>query len=220
MKKGFSKEQIAARAAQEIKDGMYVNMGIGIPNLIPEFLSDKDVIIHSENGLIGMGPMAKPGEEDPDVINAAKQSVTIVPGGSIVSQSDSFAIIRGGHLDMTFLGAFQVSEKGDIANWQVPVGNRIPGVGGAMDLVAGTKRVMVTMVHTSKDGAPKILKECTFPLTGRQCVDIIITDIAFIRVIDNGLLLEEVAPGFTAEEVQQVTEPKLIISENLKEMSV
>ena len=220
MKKGFSKEQIAARAAQEIQDGMYVNMGIGIPNLIPEFLSGKDVIIHSENGLIGMGPLAKSGMEDPDLVNAAKQSVTIVPGGSICSQSDSFLIIRGGHLDMTFLGAFQVSEKGDIANWQIPGGNRIPGVGGAMDLVVATKRVIVTMIHTAKGDSPKILNQCTFPVTGRKCVDMIITDLAVIKVTDRGLLLLETAPGFSAEEIQKVTEPVLIVSDDLKEMRV
>ncbi|MFC2061553.1 3-oxoacid CoA-transferase subunit B [Elusimicrobiota bacterium] len=218
MKEGFSKEQIAARAAREIKDGMYVNLGIGIPNLIPEFLGNKDVIIHSENGLVGMGPLAGSGEEDPDLINAAKQPVTIKPGGAICSQSDSFVIIRGGHLDMTVLGAFQVSEKGDLANWNVPVKGSIPGVGGAMDLVAATKTVVVTMTHCSKNGDPKILKECTYPLTGKKCVDIIITDIACIKVTDEGLLLTEVAPGLTAEDVQEVTDAQLIIDDNIKEM--
>jgi len=217
MKKGFSKRQIAARAAREIEDGMYVNMGIGVPNLIPEFLGDKDVVIHSENGLLGMGPLAHPGTEDPDLVNAAKQAVEILPGGAISSQADSFLMIRGGHLDMTFLGAFQVSARGDIANWHVP-GGRVPGVGGAMDLVCGTKRVMVTMTHTARTGEPKIVTTCTYPLTGRECVDTIFTDLAVIRVTPDGLLLTEVAPGFTADEIQAVTEPPLLVAEDLKEM--
>jgi 3-oxoacid CoA-transferase B subunit len=217
MKKGCDKLQMAARAAREIKDGMYVNMGIGLPNLIPECLAGRDVVIHSENGLLGMGPLAGPGEQDPDLVNAAKQPVTVKPGGSFCSQADSFAMIRGGHLDMTFLGAFQVSEKGDMANWHIP-GSRVPGVGGAMDLVCGTKRVVAMMTHCSKEGEPKIVKECTYPLTGRGCVDTIITDLAVIRVTGAGLVLEEVAPDWTAEEVQAVTEPTLIVSKDLAEM--
>jgi len=217
MKKGCSKRDIAARAAREIEDGMYVNMGIGVPNLIPEFLRGRDVVIHSENGLLGMGPLVKPGDEDPDLVNAAKQAVEVMPGGSFCSQSDSFVMIRGGHLDMTFLGAFQVSEGGDIANWRVP-GGRVPGVGGAMDLVCGTKRVMVTMTHCARDGSPKIVTECTYPLTGKGCVDMIFTDLAVIKVTAEGLLLKEVAPGFTAEEVQAVTGPRLIVADDLKEM--
>ena len=219
MKKGCSKMQMAARAAMEVKDGMYVNMGIGLPNLIPEFLGDRDVMIHSENGLLGMGPLAAPGEEDPDLVNAAKQPVHVVPGGSFCSQSDSFAIIRGGHLDMTFLGAFQVSETGDIANWRVP-GGRVPGVGGAMDLVCGTKQVMVTMTHTTKTGEAKIVKECTYPLTGKGCVDTIFTDLAVIAVTPEGLVLKEVAPGWTAEEVQERTAATLIVADDLKEITV
>jgi len=217
MKKGFSKQQIAARAAQEIKDGMYVNMGIGVPNLIPEFLVGKDVVIQSENGLLGMGPLAQSGEEDPDLVNAAKQACTIVPGGSVCSQADSFVMIRGGHLDMTFLGAFQVSTGGDIANWQVP-GGRVPGVGGAMDLVTGTKRVMVCMTHCARNGDSKIVEECTYPLTGKGCVDTVITDLAVIRVRTEGLVLEEVAPGWTPEEVQEKTAAKLIVADDWKEM--
>ncbi len=220
MKQPLNKMQLAARAAQEIDDGMYVNLGIGIPNLIPEFLGDKDVIIHSENGLLGMGPMATEEERDPDLVNAAKQPVVCLPGSATCSQSDSFAIIRGGHLDMTVLGAFQVAKNGDIANWMVPGGGRVPGVGGAMDLVTGTKRVMVTMTHTARGGAAKILDECTFPLTGKECVSVIVTDLAVIRVTDDGLVLEEVAPGYTAEDIQAVTEAKLIVSESLKEMEV
>ena len=219
MKKGCSKMQMAARAAMEVKDGMYVNMGIGLPNLIPEFLGDRDVMIHSENGLLGMGPLAAPGEEDPDLVNAAKQPVHVDPGGSFCSQSDSFAIIRGGHLDMTFLGAFQVSETGDIANWRVP-GGRVPGVGGAMDLVCGTKQVMVTMTHTTKTGEAKIVKECTYPLTGKGCVDTIFTDLAVIEVTPEGLVLKEVAPGWTAEEVQERTAATLIVADDLKEITV
>jgi 3-oxoacid CoA-transferase subunit B len=217
MKQGCSKEQMAWRAAQEIRDGMYVNMGIGLPNLIPEFLGGRDVVIHSENGLLGMGPLSAPGTEDPDTVNAAKQAVEILPGGAVSSQADSFVMIRGGHLDMTFLGAFQVSEQGDIANWHVP-GGRIPGVGGAMDLVCGTKRVVALMTHTSKEGEVKIVKQCTYPLTGRRCVDMVITDLAVIRVTPAGLVLDEVAPGWTPEEIQAVTEPTLSISPSLREM--
>ncbi|MBU2574499.1 MAG: 3-oxoacid CoA-transferase subunit B [Elusimicrobia bacterium] len=220
MKKGLSKEQLAARAAREVGDGMYVNLGFGIPSLVAEYLAGKDVCLHTENGIIGMGPLAKKGEEDPDVINATKQPVTIVPGGAIVSQSDSFMIIRGGHLDMTFLGAFQVSEKGDLANWKVPGEDTIPGMGGAMDLAVGAKSIVVTMTHTDKDGAPKILRECAFPLTGRRCVSLIVTDLAVIRVSDKGLILEETAPGFTAAEIQKVTGAKLIVSPALKEIAV
>ncbi|MDO8806403.1 MAG: 3-oxoacid CoA-transferase subunit B [Elusimicrobiota bacterium] len=220
MKEGLSKELLAARAAREVRDGMYVNVGFGIPSLVPEYLAGKDIFLHTENGIIGMGPRAKKGAEDPDVINATKQPVTIVPGGSIVSQSDSFMVIRGGHLDMTFLGAFQVSEKGDLANWKVPGEDTIPGMGGAMDLAAGTKCIVVTMTHTDKDGAPKILKECTFPLTGRKCVSLIVTDLAVIRVTDKGLVLEETAPGFTAAEIQKVTGAELIVSPALKEISI
>jgi 3-oxoacid CoA-transferase subunit B len=219
-KRALTKEQIAGRAAREIKDGMYVNLGIGIPNLIPEHLHGVDVVIHSENGLLGMGPLAPSGEEDSDLVNAAKQPVVILPGSAVCSQADSFAIIRGGHLDMTVLGAFQVSEKGDIANWLVPGGNRVPGVGGAMDLVTGTRQVMVTMTHNGPKGEAKIVKECDYPLTGKGCVDLIVTDLAFIRVTNEGLELEEVAPGFTAEEVQERTEARLLVSPNLKEMDV
>lgn len=220
MKKGLSKERLAARAAQEVKDGMYVNLGFGIPGLVAEYLGGRDIFLHTENGIIGMGPRTQKGEEDPDVVNATKQAVTILPGGSIVSQSDSFMIIRGGHLDMTFLGAFQVSENGDLANWKIPGEDTIPGMGGAMDLAAGTKNIVVTMTHTDKDGTPKILKECTFPLTGRRCVGLIVTDLAVMRVTDKGLALEETAPGFTAEEVQKLTAAKLVVSPSLKEIDV
>lgn len=220
MKNGLSKEQLAKRAAEEVKDGMYVNLGFGIPALVAEYLGGKDVVLHTENGIIGMGPKTKKGEEDPDIVNATKQAVTILPGGAIVSQSDSFMIIRGGHLDMTFLGAFQVSEKGDLANWKVPGEDTIPGMGGAMDLAAGTRNMVVTMTHTDKDGTPKIVKECSFALTGQRCVSLIVTDLAVIRVTDKGLVLEEVAPGFTAEEVQKLTAAKLIVSPSLKEIKV
>lgn len=220
MKNGLSKEQLAKRAAEEVKDGMYVNLGFGIPALVAEYLGGKDVVLHTENGIIGMGPKTRKGEEDPDIVNATKQAVTILPGGAIVSQSDSFMIIRGGHLDMTFLGAFQVSEKGDLANWKVPGEDTIPGMGGAMDLAAGTKNMVVTMTHTDKDGTPKIVKECSFALTGQRCVSLIVTDLAVIRVTDKGLVLEEVAPGFTAEEVQKLTAAKLIVSPSLKEIKV
>lgn len=220
MKERLNRHQIAARAAQEITDGMYVNLGIGIPNLIPEYLGQTDVIIHSENGLLGMGPLAGADEQDPDLVNAAKQAVVVAPGGATCSQVDSFAIIRGGHLDMTVLGAFQVSTSGDIANWAVPGGKRVPGVGGAMDLVTGTKQVMVTMTHNNKDGSPKVVDECTYPLTGSRCVKTIVTDLAVIRVTEAGLVLEEVAPGFTAEDVQAATGATLIVSPELKEMDL
>jgi len=217
MKKGLDKKKIAARAARELTDGMYVNLGIGLPNLIPEYLGGTEVIIHSENGLLGMGPLAKEGDVDPDVVNAAKQPVMMQPGAACCSQCESFAIIRGGHLDMTVLGAFQVSEKGDLANWQVP-GDRVPGVGGAMDLVCGTKCVMVTMTHCAPDGSPKIVKECTYPVTGRKCVNLIVTDLAFIRVTPEGLVLEEVAPGFTAQEVQAATGAELKLASQIRQM--
>ncbi len=220
MKNRLTRVQIAARAAREIHDGMYVNLGIGIPNMIPEYLTEVDVVIHSENGLLGMGPMAPAGEEDPDLVNAAKQPVTVAPGGATCSQVDSFAIIRGGHLDMTVLGAFQVSTAGDIANWAVPGGKRVPGVGGAMDLVTGTKQVMVTMTHNNKDGSPKVVEECTYPLTGMGCVKTIVTDLAVIRIASDGLVLEEVAPGFSVAEVQAATGAKLVVSPDLKEIDV
>jgi len=218
MNPACTKEQMAARAAREIRDGMYVNMGIGLPSMIPDHLGGRDVVIHSENGLLGMGPMAAKGAEDPDLVNAGKQPVTILPGGAVCSQADSFAMIRGGHLDMTFLGAFQVSEKGDLANWHVP-GGRVPGVGGAMDLVSGTKQVVALMTHVSKEGEKKILKECTYPLTGVKCVNTIITDLAVIRVTPEGLVLEELAPGWTAAEIQDLTEPRLVVSGELKQMA-
>ncbi|HAH07748.1 MAG TPA: succinyl-CoA--3-ketoacid-CoA transferase [Elusimicrobia bacterium] len=220
MRKGLSKEQIAARAAKEVQDGMYVNVGYGIPNLVPEYLKGRDIFLHTENGIIGMGPLAPKGQEDADLVNAAKQPVSVVPGGAIVSQSDSFMIIRGGHVAMTFLGAYQVSEKGDLANWKVPGEDAIPGIGGAMDLAAGTKRIVVTMTHTNKDGTPKIVKECTFPLTGQRCVTLIVTDLAVVRVTPKGLVLEEVAPGVTPEEVQGATGATLCVSPTLKTIEV
>ncbi len=220
MRARLTRDQMAARAAREIHDGMYVNLGIGIPNLIPEYLTGVDVVIHSENGLLGMGPMAPVGEEDPDLVNAAKQAVLVAPGGAICSQAESFAIIRGGHLDMTVLGAFQVSATGDIANWAIPGGKRVPGVGGAMDLVAGTGSVMVTMTHNNRDGSPKVVEECDYPLTGRGCVKTIVTDLAVIRVTTNGLVLEEVAPGFTAVEVQAATGARLMVSPELTEIAI
>ncbi len=225
MKKGLEREEIARRAAREIKDGMYVNIGIGIPNLIPDYCKNKDVIFHSENGLLGMGPLAPPGEIDPDIVNAGKQPVKIVSGGSIFSQSDSFALIRGKHLDMTILGAFQVSQKGDIANWHVPDIGRVPGVGGAMDLVVGVKRVIVTMTVINVFGRPcdigktKIVKECTFPLTGKACVDLIVTDMGVFKVVPEGLLLAEIGPGYSVDEVQAKIEPKMIIPRDLGEVS-
>lgn len=205
----LSREQIAMRAAAELKDGMAVNLGIGIPTLVANYLPpDARVWLHSENGLLGMGPFPFEGEEDPQIINAGKQTVTIVPGGSTFDSSTSFAMIRGGHIDLAILGALEVSERGDIANWMVP-GKRVNGMGGAMDLVSGARRVIAVMSHTAKDGTPKLVDTCTLPLTGPQVVDLVITDLAVVRIVEGRFVLEEVAPGLTAEAVQEKTGAKL-----------
>lgn len=206
----FTNEQLAERAAQEIPRGCVVNLGIGLPTLIAGFIgAEQEVWLHSENGLLGMGPFPYEGDEDPQLINAGKQTVTVVPGGSCFDSATSFAMIRGGHVDLAFLGAMQVSMTGDLANWAIP-GGKTMGIGGAMDLSSGCKRLVVLMKHSSKKGEPKLLRSCTFPLTAQEVVDRVITDLAVLDIAGNGFRVVELAPGVTREQVANATDAPLL----------
>jgi 3-oxoacid CoA-transferase subunit B len=215
-----NKEKITRRVAQEMRDGYYANLGVGMPVMVADYIpKGMEVVLEAENGMLGIGPYPFEDQVDPDLINAAKEPVTELPGSSYFSSADSFAMIRGGHVDITVLGGMEVDVKGNLANWTVP-GKRLQGMGGAMDLVAGARRVIVAMEHTTKEGQPKILNKCTLPLTAMEVVDLIVTELAVIEVTPDGLVLREVAPGVTFEDVQKVTEAKLRVAEDLKTISI
>jgi 3-oxoacid CoA-transferase subunit B len=216
MKEGLTKEQMAKRAALELQDGFYVNLGIGLPTLVSNFIPpERTVIFESENGILGMGPIIPEEEGDPDLANAGDQPVTILPGASFFDSATSFVIIRGRHLDATILGGFQVSEKGDLANWKLPK-RTVGSYGGAVDLAMGARKVIALMQHVTKNGEPRIVKKCSYLLTGKECVNLIITNLAVIEVTEKGLALKEIAPNWTVEEIQALTEPNLKVVEGLK----
>ncbi len=218
MKTPLSQEAMAKRIAREFPDGSFVNLGIGMPTMASNYIPQgRTVTFQSENGILGYGPFAPKGEEDPDLVNAGGQFVTLLPGACISNQAEAFDMIRGGHIDISVMGALEVSEEGDLANWFIPQ-RGVGRIGGAMDVATGVKKLFIAMTHTTKNGEPKILKKCKFPLTAIKVVHTIFTDLAVIEVTPEGLLLKEVAPGYTAEEVQAVTEPRLIVAKDLKEI--
>ena len=217
---GLNREQIAQRIAKELKDGMYVNLGIGVPTLVANFVpEDIEIELQSENGMLGIGPFPTEANVDPDLINAGKQTVTLRTGGSFFDSALSFGMIRAGKVDLTVLGAMEVSDQGDIANWKVP-GKMVKGMGGAMDLVAAAKNIIVAMMHTDKEGNSKLLPACTLPITGLKCVKRVVTDLGYFEITPEGFLLKEYAPGVTVEEIKAKTAGRLVIAEDVKEMAV
>ena len=215
----LSKQQIAQRIARELKDGWYVNLGIGIPTLVANYIPEGvNVTLQSENGLLGMGPFPTEDKVDADLINAGKQTVTMLPGSVLFNSSDSFAMIRGGHMDLTVLGAMEIDQNGDIANWKIP-GKMVKGMGGAMDLVAGTENIIVAMTHANKHGKSKLLKQCSLPLTGRTCIKRVVTDLAYLTIENGAFVLRELAPGVSIEEVKSLTDGDLVVANDVCEMT-